>query len=404
MSMQEVQTCGKPLDTLIERVLCQNILSSDYFKELFALKTYTDVVDEIYNHVDHVEPWMTGNCRGPSTAFCLLYKLFTMKFTVKQMQDLLDHGDSPYIRALGFLYLRYVGDPKSLWEWLKPYVEDPEEFSPGSNGKMTTMGVYVRDIILNQYYFDTLFPRIPVPILRQITACLERMKLPTQPSGVTGNSSRHGADDTARRPPSVKAALSVSFGQRAPHRAFTRDSSPVRRTAPVREPDSEREKVYARDKGRNSRDSDEKDRTRERDRDRGRERSDYEREESRGRGRDDRDRDNNRYRDLDRDRARARDRGNGRDDDRYSNRRRERSLDRDRDWRRSRSPMPRYRDRETRSRSPLRGALASSNLKKLLHVYGDASQTKSENAANSGFSSKASVDDDVIHLGSVKWR
>jgi hypothetical protein len=66
--------------------------------------------------------------------------------------------------------------------------------------------------------------------------------------------------------------------------------------------------------------------------------------------------------------------------------------------------MSRNRDREARSRSPLRGALASSNLKKLLDVYGDAGHTKSENAANSGFSSKASVDDDVIHLGSAKWR
>lgn len=96
----EIQTSGKPLDTLIEKVLCMNIMSSDYFKELYRLKTYHEVVDEIYEHVDHVEPWMTGNCRGPSTAFCLLYKFFTMKLTVKQMHGLLKHPDSPYIRAV----------------------------------------------------------------------------------------------------------------------------------------------------------------------------------------------------------------------------------------------------------------------------------------------------------------
>lgn len=56
------------------------------------------------------------------------------------------------------------------------------------------------------------------------------MKLPTKLSGITGESNRHGSEDTARRPPSVKASLSVSFGQRAPHRASTRESSPVRRT------------------------------------------------------------------------------------------------------------------------------------------------------------------------------
>jgi hypothetical protein len=104
----EIQTSGKPIDSLLEKVLCMNILSSDYFKELFRLKTYHEVVDEIYNQVDHVEPWMTGNCRGPSTAFCLLYKFFTMKLTVKQMHGLLKHKDSPYIRAvcvnLSFLF------------------------------------------------------------------------------------------------------------------------------------------------------------------------------------------------------------------------------------------------------------------------------------------------------------
>uniref|UniRef100_A0A804PAG6 Pre-mRNA-splicing factor 38 n=1 Tax=Zea mays TaxID=4577 RepID=A0A804PAG6_MAIZE len=83
----------------MEKVLSVNILSSDYFKELFKYKTYHKVVDEIYNQVDHVEPWMTDNCRGPSSAFCLLYKLFTMKLTVKQMHGLLKHQDSPYIRA-----------------------------------------------------------------------------------------------------------------------------------------------------------------------------------------------------------------------------------------------------------------------------------------------------------------
>lgn len=226
----EVETSGKAIDSVMERVLGMNILSSDYFKELYRLKTYHEVINEIYEQVDHVEPWMTGNCRGPSTAFCLLYKLFTMKLTVKQMQGLLNHRDSPYIRAVGFLYLRYLGDPKSLWDWFEEYITDDEEFSPSSSGKVTTVGQYVRDLLLDQYYFDTLFPRIPVPVMRQIVSNVQSLKISTQPSGVTRTGGRHSTVETGRaRPPSVKSALSVSFGQRAPHRASTRDSSPVRR-------------------------------------------------------------------------------------------------------------------------------------------------------------------------------
>jgi pre-mRNA-splicing factor 38B len=41
-----------------------------------------------------------------STAYCLLFKLFTLKLTRKQLNSLLTHPDSPYIRGLGFMYIR----------------------------------------------------------------------------------------------------------------------------------------------------------------------------------------------------------------------------------------------------------------------------------------------------------
>ncbi|KAG9329270.1 hypothetical protein JZ751_006292 [Albula glossodonta] len=43
-----------------------------------------------------------------STAFCLLYKLFTLKPTRKQVIGLITHTDSPYMRAFGFMYIRQV--------------------------------------------------------------------------------------------------------------------------------------------------------------------------------------------------------------------------------------------------------------------------------------------------------
>lgn len=85
----------------VENVLRQNILSSQYYeKRCQSLDTWDAVVDEIYETVDHVEPWMSGNARGPSSAFCLLYRLFTQKLDVNQIKGLIDHTDSPYIRAV----------------------------------------------------------------------------------------------------------------------------------------------------------------------------------------------------------------------------------------------------------------------------------------------------------------
>uniref|UniRef100_A0A674DRC4 Pre-mRNA-splicing factor 38B n=1 Tax=Salmo trutta TaxID=8032 RepID=A0A674DRC4_SALTR len=122
-----------------------NVLSSPYFKvQLYELKTYHEVVDEIYFKVTHVEPWekgsrktagQTGMCGGVrgvgtggivSTAFCLLYKLFTLKMTRKQVMGLITHNDSPYIRALGFMYIRYTQPPADLVDWYDGFLDDEE--------------------------------------------------------------------------------------------------------------------------------------------------------------------------------------------------------------------------------------------------------------------------------------
>ena len=56
--------------------------------------------------VTHVEPWMSGNARGPSTAFCCLNRLFELQPTPRQVRQLLQHPDSPYIRAVRAFALR----------------------------------------------------------------------------------------------------------------------------------------------------------------------------------------------------------------------------------------------------------------------------------------------------------
>ncbi|KAF0739508.1 hypothetical protein AaE_008792, partial [Aphanomyces astaci] len=123
-------------------LLYDNVMNSDYFRKLYELATYHEVVDEIYYRVDHAgtwnEPWAAGTSRIPSTCFCLLMKFCTMRLTVNQMQGLLKHVDSPFIRCVGFLYLRYTCDPELLWEWYEPFLDDEEEFNASSNDAILT--------------------------------------------------------------------------------------------------------------------------------------------------------------------------------------------------------------------------------------------------------------------------
>mmetsp|Transcript_13741 Transcript_13741/g.39594 ORF Transcript_13741/g.39594 Transcript_13741/m.39594 type:complete len:704 (+) Transcript_13741:69-2180(+) len=163
----------------LNTLLRENILSSEYYKSLFALKQFHEVVDEIYQYADHADPYCAGNSRAPSTLFCCLYKFFTMRLTEKQVKSLLDHQDSPYIRACGFLYLRYILDPQKLWKWYEPYFLDDEEFAPGTDkNKKMEMGQFVESLITEDKYgshSSTVLPRLPVKIKTQYGAQLIAM-------------------------------------------------------------------------------------------------------------------------------------------------------------------------------------------------------------------------------------
>ena len=97
---------------------------------------------------------MCGGVRGVgaggivSSGYCLLYKLFTLKLTEKQLVQLIDHPDSPYIRGLGFMFIRYCQHPNTFWDWFEPYLEDDEEIDPKAGNLMLCY------ILLNQNFLS----------------------------------------------------------------------------------------------------------------------------------------------------------------------------------------------------------------------------------------------------------
>ncbi|KAI8928122.1 PRP38 family-domain-containing protein [Entophlyctis helioformis] len=165
---KRVELWGNKETMNLHNILYINVLASPYFKGLYEKHTFHEVVDEIYYNVSTLEPFFKGT--NASSAFCLLFKLFKLKLTERQVQSLLDHTDSPHIRALGFLYLRYATNPASLWEWFEPYLDDEEEVpvKGGPLPKTMTIGAFCKVLLRDQKWFDTILPRIPVPIARDI--------------------------------------------------------------------------------------------------------------------------------------------------------------------------------------------------------------------------------------------
>lgn len=64
------------------------------------------------------------------------------------------HTDSPYIRALGFMYIRYTQPPADLYDWYEEYLQDEEEVDVKAGGgqvRCKLIKLSYRNIFLNLY-------------------------------------------------------------------------------------------------------------------------------------------------------------------------------------------------------------------------------------------------------------
>jgi pre-mRNA-splicing factor 38B len=122
-----------------------------------------------------------GGVKTPSIAFSLLLRLLTMRSTTNQMELMLSHADSPYIRATGFLYLRYTCEPERLFKWFQPYLydEEPIQVTAGKKGasrnqcQAETIGTFVRSLLSStkRDYYGTMLPRLRQLMKMRITPC-----------------------------------------------------------------------------------------------------------------------------------------------------------------------------------------------------------------------------------------
>lgn len=240
-----------------------NITTSPYFKvTLIQYKTYHQVIDEIYYKVDHLEPWergsrtnrnntgMCGGVRGVgaggivSSAFCLLFKLFTLKLTRKQLVGILNHCDSPYIRGLGFMYIRYCQPPPDIWDWFVDYLDDEEEIDPkAGGGKSMTIGEMCLSMLTRLEWFDTRFPRIPVNVQKQINDNLAERKAALQGGHRGGGGGGYDEEGSSRDEGRSRSDRDRDRG-RDRSRDRHRDRSRDRKKHRSRSRSGERKKIY----------------------------------------------------------------------------------------------------------------------------------------------------------------
>lgn len=102
-----------------------------FFLVFFVLLTrvmyclFPSVIPHLAINLHIIEPYLKGTT--PSTAWVIMYKFWTLPLTVRQIENLIEHPHSVYLRGIGFLYLRYVCKPDQLWDWLGAYLDDDQE-------------------------------------------------------------------------------------------------------------------------------------------------------------------------------------------------------------------------------------------------------------------------------------
>jgi len=324
-----------------------------------------------------LEPRIKGT-QMPSTTWCLLFKLFTLKLTENQLTDMLDNETNPSVRAIALLYIRLTVEPKDMWDWFEPYLIDDHEIPVHSNGKTMLLGHFTAMLIEEQKFCDVLLPRIPVPIHRAMKEKLESAEKLPSPKKDVQSSRRERNDRDSRK--DRNRDRDRGYNSRSPPRKRRRSRSPDR--------------YHRRDSHRSRHDRYDRDYDDRRERSRG-SRDRYDRygrdyDDRRDRSRGSRDRYDRHDRDSD-DRRR--------DSDRYS-RRDERN-------RRRRSPSPRSPRKQSRSPSPRTSPVQSSqpkqpnpNLEKLKELYGSDSSKSSPGksiASSTGYGD--SLGDDVVRIG-----
>ncbi|KAI6191758.1 Ubiquitin carboxyl-terminal hydrolase [Aphelenchoides bicaudatus] len=206
---------GNPTTMNLNNLVLENIVQSAYYKNyLVEVVTFQQAVEEILYNVKHLEPWergtkklpgsgMCGSVRGVGTggvissAFCLLYKLHTMRITRKQVVSLINNTQSVFVRGIGFLLIRFNQPPTDLLAWFEPYLEDTEEFDPRAGGGDTiTIGQFVRQILTKLDWYGTLFPRLPFAVQKEIEAKFGNKRRERTPERKRGRSPARSGRDT----------------------------------------------------------------------------------------------------------------------------------------------------------------------------------------------------------------
>lgn len=153
---------GTNPQNMIEKILRMKIYDSTYWKEHCFALTAEAVVDKAVaiNSLGGT----FGGARKPTKFVCLLLKLLQLQPDKEIIIEFIKNDDYKYVRVLGAFYMRLVGRPVEVYNYLEPLYNDFRKLrmlSQDGSYSLSHMDQVIEQMLHQDYLFDIALPRLP---------------------------------------------------------------------------------------------------------------------------------------------------------------------------------------------------------------------------------------------------
>jgi pre-mRNA-splicing factor 38A len=152
---------GTNPQNLVEKILRMRIYDHAYWKEhCFALSAET-LVDKAVD-IQYVGGTYGGN-RSPTPFICLILKMLQIQPDKEIIVELIKNEEYKYVRALGAFYMRLVGKPVDIYQYLEPLYNDYRKIRYRSHEgfQITHMDEFVDKCLSDETFCDIALPSFP---------------------------------------------------------------------------------------------------------------------------------------------------------------------------------------------------------------------------------------------------
>eukprot|EP00197_Chlamydomonas_leiostraca_P012822 CAMPEP_0202860104 /NCGR_PEP_ID=MMETSP1391-20130828/1959_1 /ASSEMBLY_ACC=CAM_ASM_000867 /TAXON_ID=1034604 /ORGANISM="Chlamydomonas leiostraca, Strain SAG 11-49" /LENGTH=214 /DNA_ID=CAMNT_0049539239 /DNA_START=42 /DNA_END=682 /DNA_ORIENTATION=- len=165
---------GTNPQNLVEYIVRQKIYQTVYWKESCFALTAESLIDKA---VDLKAAGGTyGGQRKPTNFMCLILKMLQIQPDKEIIVEYIKNEDFKYVRLLGAFYMRLVGRPLEVYQYLEPLYNDYRKVRVMTQeGKymLSHMDEVVDDMLNKDFMYDIALPRLPARLALEKAGTLD---------------------------------------------------------------------------------------------------------------------------------------------------------------------------------------------------------------------------------------